>query len=107
LGLRGGSRFSTELGYQRNDVRLPWGNFVVDLSILRVDFSFSPRQTLRTLSQYNSYNKQLSTSFRYNFIYKPGSDIFITYDELQMNTVGAPLVRNRQLAVKTTYLLSR
>lgn len=107
LGLRGGSRFSTELGYQRNDVKLPWGNFVVDLSILRVDFSFSPRQTLRTLSQYNSYTKQLSTSFRYNFIYKPGSDIFITYDELQMTTVGAPLVRNRQFAIKTTYLLSR
>ena len=107
LGLRGGSRFSTELSYNRNDVKLPWGNFVVDLSILRVDFAFSPRQTLRTLSQFNSYTRQLSTSFRYNFIYRPGSDIFITYDELQGNTVGAPLVRNRQVAIKTTYLLSR
>lgn len=107
VGLRGGSRFSTELGYQRNNVDLPWGKFVVDLSILRVDFSFSPRQTLRTLSQYNSLTNQLSTSFRYNFIYKPGSDIFITYDELQANTIGAPLIRNRQFAIKTTYLLSR
>ncbi len=106
-GLRGGSRFSTELSYSRNDVDLPWGAFVVDLSILRVDFSFSPRQSLRTLSQYNSYTKQLSTSFRYNFVYSPGSDIFITYDELQSNTVGTPTVRNRQFAIKTTYLLSR
>jgi len=107
VGLRGGSRFSTELGYQRNNVNLPWGSFAVDLSILRVDFSFSPRQTLRTLSQYNSLTNQLSTSFRYNFIYRPGSDIFVTYDEMQANTIGAPLIRNRQFAIKTTYLLSR
>ncbi|MGE3509049.1 MAG: DUF5916 domain-containing protein [Vicinamibacterales bacterium] len=107
LGVRGGSRFSTELALQRNDVRLPWGDFVVDLSILRVDFAFSPRQTLRTLSQYNSYTRQLSTSFRYNFIYRPGSDLFVTYDELQLNTVGTQPLRNRQFAVKTTYLLSR
>ncbi len=107
FGLRAGNRFSTELSYSRNNVRLPWGNFVVDLNILRVDFSFSPRQTLRTLSQYNSYTNQLSTSFRYNYIYKPGSDIFITYDELQLNTLGTTPVRNRQFAIKTTYLLSR
>jgi len=106
-GLRVGSRFSTELAYQRNDVTLPWGEFVVDLSILRVDFAFSPRQTLRTLSQYNSYTRQVSTSLRYNFIYSPGSDLFVTYDELQLNTVGLQPVRNRQFAIKTTYLLSR
>jgi hypothetical protein len=106
-GLRVASRFSTELAYQRNDVKLPWGAFVVNLSILRVDFSFSPRQTLRTLSQYNSYTRQVSTSVRYNFVYSPGSDLFVTYDELQLNTVGLQPVRNRQFAIKTTYLLSR
>jgi hypothetical protein len=38
---------------------------------------------------------------------KPGSDIYVVYDELQGNTVGRPEVRNRQFVVKTTYLLSR
>jgi hypothetical protein len=85
----------------------PWGAFVVDLSILRLDFALSPRQTVRTLSQYNSLLRQLSTSVRYNFIYRPGSDIYVVYDELQSDQLGRPQVRNRQLVIKTTFLLSR
>ena len=85
----------------------PWGAFVVNLSILRLDFALSPRQTVRTLSQYNSLTRQLSTSIRYNFIYRPGSDIYVVYDELQADQHGQPTVRNRQFVIKTTYLLSR
>ena len=107
LGVRLNNRASGEYSLQRNDVDGPWGAFVVNLSILRLDFTLSPRQTIRSLSQYNSLTKQLSLSCRYNFIYKPGSDIYVTYDELQTDTVGRPIGRNRQFVVKTTYLLSR
>ncbi len=107
LGVRMNSRASGEYSIQRNDVSGPWGAFVVNLSIVRLDFALSPRQTIRSLSQYNSLTRQLSLSFRYNFIYKPGSDIYVTYDELQTDTVGRPIGRNRQFVVKTTYLLSR
>jgi uncharacterized protein DUF5916/cellulose/xylan binding protein with CBM9 domain len=107
LGLRGASRASGELSFQRNDVDLPWGAFVVNLGIVRLDYTISPRMTVRSLSQYNSLTRQLSTSLRYNFIYKPGSDIYVVYDELQGNTVGRPEVRNRQFVVKMTYLLAR
>ncbi|MFN7981692.1 MAG: DUF5916 domain-containing protein [Vicinamibacterales bacterium] len=107
LGVRLNSRASGEYSLQRNDVDGPWGAFVVNLSILRLDLALSPRQTIRSLSQYNSLTKQLSLSFRYNFIYRPGSDIYVTYDELQTDTLGRPIGRNRQLVVKTTYLLSR
>ena len=107
IGVRASSRTSGEYSFQRNDVDGPWGAFVVNLSILRFDLALSPRQTLRSLTQYNSLTRQLSLSFRYNFIYKPGSDIFVTYDELQTDTLGRPIGRNRQFVVKTTYLLSR
>lgn len=107
LGVRLNSRASGEYSLQRNDVDGPWGAFVVDLSILRLDLALSPRQTIRSLSQYNSLTKQLSLSFRYNFIYRPGSDIYVTYDELQTDQTGRPIGRNRQFVVKTTYLLSR
>jgi hypothetical protein len=107
LGLRGASRASGELSFQRNDVNLPWGAFVVNLGIVRLDYTISPRMTVRSLSQYNSLTRQLSTSLRYNFIYRPGSDIYVVYDELQGNTVGHPEVRNRQFVVKMTYLLAR
>ena len=75
--------------------------------------------TLRTLTQYNSTAGELSTSVRFNWIYSPGSDIYIAYDEMRLYdqmwqyTPGiyrhydAPWLRNRQLAVKMTYLFSR
>ena len=36
-------RFTTELSYQRNDVNLPWGEFVTNLVRTRVSYSFNPR----------------------------------------------------------------
>ena len=107
LGVRATSRASAEVSVFRNDVDLPWGAFVVNLGILRLDYALSPRMTVRAVSQYNSLTRLLSTSVRYNFVYKPGSDVFVVYDELQANTLGLPAVRNRQLVVKMTYLLSR
>jgi len=107
LGVRLTNRASGEYSLQRNDVAGPWGAFVVNLSILRLDFAISPRQTVRTLSQYNSLTSQLSTSIRYNFIYRPGSDVYVVYDELQADQLGRPTMRNRQFVIKTTYLLSR
>ena len=107
LGVRATSQAAAEFSVQRNDVDLPWGAFVVNLGILRVDYALSPWMTLRSLSQYNSSTRQFSTSVRYNFIYKPGSDLYIVYDGLQGNVYGRPELRNQQLVVKMTYLVSR
>ena len=116
LGVRATSRLAAEALFNRSDVVLPGGAFVADLASLRVDFTISPRLTLRTLSQYNSTTSELSHSVRFNWIYSPGSDIYVAYDELRLD--GDPLrldphiqrwsgLRSRQLAIKMTYLLSR
>ena len=107
LGVRASSRASAEFTVQRNDVALPWGDFVVNLGILRLDYTISPRMTVRSLSQYNSSTRQVSTSVRYNFIYKPGSDLYVVYDGLQGNLPGRPDLHNQQVVIKMTYLLSR
>jgi hypothetical protein len=107
LGLRATSQFAAEFTAQRNDVDLPWGAFVVNLGLLKIDYALSPRMTLRSLSQYNSSTRQLSTSARFNFIYRPGSDLYIVYDEVGGNLPGRPELRNRQLLIKTTFLLVR
>ena len=98
---------AAEVQFSRSDADLPWGAFIADLVSLRLDFAFSPELTLRTLSQYNSTNNSVTTSVRFNWIYSPGSDLYIAYDELGQNYAGQPWVQNRQLAVKMTYLLSR
>ena len=116
VGLRATSRVAAEFIFNRSDVTLPGGAFIADLASLRLDLALSPRMTLRSLSQYNSTTGELSNSIRFNWIYSPGSDIYVAYDELRLD--GDPLmlnphirrspwVRNRQLAIKMTYLLSR
>jgi hypothetical protein len=107
LGVRASSRASAEISLQHNNVDLPWGEFVLNLGILRFDYAVSPSMTIRSLSQYNSSTRQLSTSIRYNFIFRPGSDLYVVYDGLEGNLPGRPELRNQQVVVKMTYLVSR
>ncbi len=106
VGVRATDRFSTELQYVRNDVDLPGGDFVVNLAILGLDYTLSPDATIRSLLQYNSSTKDVSTSVRFNYRYTPGSDIYIAYDEL-VDTGAGSFLKDRRLVVKLNYLLSR
>ena len=110
LGSRITSKFSAEAGYSRNDVtNLAAGDFITQLGSLRVDYTFSPTLSLRTLTQYNSSSEQWSTSARLRYIYRPGSDIYVVYDEVRRDINGLPITeefRDRRLIIKATYLLS-
>ena len=107
VGVRATNRFAPELQYLRNDLDLPAGAFNVNLAILRLDYAVSPRATIRSLLQYNSAVDQLSSSVRFNLRYTPGSDLYVAYDELRDRSGRVAFTRNRQLALKLTYLLSR
>jgi hypothetical protein len=108
-GLRATSQFSAEVQFNRNDVKMPWGDFLVNLSVLRLDYTFSPRMTIRSLTQYNSSTHEVSNNIRFNFIYRPGSDIYIVYNDLSQTGLPADIFgrKDRQLVVKATYLLQR
>ena len=109
MGVRVTSQLSTSALYSRNDVDLLAGSFVTEVGSLRVDYTLSPTMSLRTLSQYNSSSEQWSTAFRFRYIYRPGSDLYIVYDEVRRDVSGVPLPyekRDQQLIVKLTYLLS-
>jgi hypothetical protein len=108
-GARVTSQFSTELQYNRNDVDMPWGKFVVNLSTLRIDYTFSPRMTVRSLTQYNTLTHDISNNVRFNFIYRPGSDIYIVYNDQSQTGLPADVFgrKDRQLVVKATYLLQK
>jgi hypothetical protein len=109
IGVRATKSLSSELNFSRNDVKMPWGDFVSHLAILRVDYALSPRATVRSLTQYNSLTHEVTNNLRFNFIYRPGSDIYIVYSDLQQTglpqAVFAP--SDRQLVVKMNYLLTR
>jgi hypothetical protein len=111
LGLRVTSQLAAQARFSRNDVEVPNGEFTADIGSLQVDYAFSPTISLRSLTQYNSLSDQLSTSARLRWIFRPGSDIYVVYDEIRrdIELLVDPFLekyRDRQLIVKMTYLFS-
>jgi len=109
VGVRATSHLSSELQFSRNDVKLPYGDFLTNLAIARVDFAVTPRATIRSLTQYNSLTNEVTNSVRFNFIYRPGSDLYIVYNDLQQTGLpsGTFAPSDRQFVVKMNYLLAR
>jgi Domain of unknown function (DUF5916)/Carbohydrate family 9 binding domain-like len=109
VGVRASSQFSSELQYSRNDVKLPYGNFLVNLAILRVDYTFTTKATIRSLTQYNSSTHEVTNSIRFNFIYRPGSDLYVVYNDLHETGLPTDVFApsDKQLVLKLNFLLQR
>ena len=110
VGARITSQLSTQASYSRNDIDLPVGEFKVHLAAFRIDYALSPSITLRTISQYNSSTEQWGSSARLRYTYRPGSDVYLVYDEVRRDPTdptGLLEFRDRRLMLKATYLLSR
>ncbi len=110
-GLRVTSQLATSASFSRNDVDLPAGNFEADIASFQIDYAYSPTVSLRSLTQYNSSSDQIGTSARLRWIFRPGSDLYVVYDEVRRDVpiTLAPFTedfRDRQLLVKMTYLFS-
>ena len=99
--LQPGYRFSSDVSWSYDDVRLPSGDFTTNLVTTRLRYSFSTTMFLNALIQYNSTLKEFSSNIRFNFIYKPLSDFFLVYNERRSSTGE---VLERALIAKLTYL---
>ena len=108
IGLRVTSQLATSARFSRNDVALPNGAFVADIGSFQIDYAFSPELSLRSLTQYNSLTKQFGTSARLRYIFRPGSDIYVVYDDVRREAIAPSTFTfvDRQLILKMTYLFS-
>lgn len=98
------SKFSLEPRVGLNWVRLPEGDFTTRLVSARLNLTFSPRMALSSFVQYKSSSNSLSTSLRFRWEYRPGSDLFFVYSDGRRNVSMDPFVANRTIAVKFTRL---
>ncbi len=99
-------RVSTQWTYA--DVKLQAGAFSFDQFRQRIDVSFSPNIRLNLLAQYNTSDELLGVNARFHWIYRPGSDLFIVYNEnWTAETISRREPLGRQLIVKLNYLLQR
>ena len=99
-----GSHLSLELGFSLHRVELPAGAFTADVSSLRAVYAFTTRLFASALVQHNRLDRRLVTNLRLNFIHRPGSDLFVVFNEDRGEGVSLRRVGNRGLAVKLTYL---
>ncbi len=90
-----------DVSYNHIDLREPWGNVDFWLIGPRIDVTFTNKLFFTTFIQYNNQLKNINLNTRFQWRYKPASDIFLVYTD---NYYSTPLlVRNRAFVVKMNY----
>ena len=91
--------------YSRNDVSLPveGGQFTTNLLILRGVVAFSPRAFVRALIQFNDDSQESLANVLFRYTYRPGSDLFVVYNEDRDVAGPRSMLTHRELLVKLTF----
>lgn len=102
LRMRLGETLSTEVSYQRNDVNLPWGDFITNLVRTRVSYSFNPRTFVQGLVQYNDRADLWSMNFRFGWLQAANTGLFVVYTDTRglYDLVDRPERTDRSLIIK-------
>ena len=100
VNFRPSAYFRSRTEWNRDDIDLPGGDFVTTIWRQRFNVSFSPNVFLNSFIQYSDTDELLSMNTRFNWIYKPGADLFIVYNQNWLDGNN----RDRALIFKFTYL---
>ncbi|MEZ5318543.1 MAG: DUF5916 domain-containing protein [Vicinamibacterales bacterium] len=100
-----------ETSYTRNRITLPvTGAYVTNVLSTRVSYSFSPDLFVKSFVQVNDASRTASLNLLLWYIYRPGSDLYVVYNQGWETDLPGPRdvrVRGRSLAVKMTWWWSR
>ncbi len=99
------NQLSVEPTYSFNHVTLDEGRFTTHLLGSRVTYSVTPLMFVSALIQYNSGIAAVSTNARFRWEYRPGSELFVVYNEERNTTARSfPGLNNRAFIVKINRL---
>jgi hypothetical protein len=105
LSTRFSKHFRTETSYNAADVSLPQGDFTTQIIGQKLNVSFTPDLRLNAFVQYNDAAEVLAANLRFNWIYRPGADLFVVFNQnWDAPSFSDRVRRDRQLIVKFTYL---
>ena len=92
--------------YEWDHVRLPGGDFDINLWITRFNVAISPRLFGSALVQVDDINDDIGVNLRVDWLHHPGADLFFVYNESRNLRLkpGEPKVNARDTTVKLTYL---
>jgi hypothetical protein len=102
-----GYRFQPYVGitlsssYNRIELPAPWLTTTLWLIGPRIDITFTNKLFFTTFIQYNNQQKNINLNTRFQWRYRPASDLFLVYTD---NYYSSPLyIRNRAFVLKFTY----
>ena len=103
LSVRSGAKFTASIGWTRQDIDLPWGDFVTNLGRARFNYSFTPRVNFQSLIQYSDRDENWSGNLRFAFLNASGagSGLFIVYNATQALEGLGPI--NRTFIIKYSH----
>jgi hypothetical protein len=81
VGLRLGARLISEVGWTRDDVKLPAGDFTTDLVPVKVSYAFTSLMSLQGLIQYNRQLSTISSNIRLALLNRGGTGLFVVYND--------------------------
>ena len=81
ITFRQGSTLSASLTADYNDVKLPQGNFISSLQAVRLNYFFTPRVFVQTLTQYNNQAGIFSANVRFGWLNTAGTGLFIVLND--------------------------
>lgn len=96
-------KLSAELGYRRDDVSLPHGEFRTSVLNSAINYSFSNKWLTSTMIQYNSADSLFNLNFRLNYIFRSGDDFFLVYNESRDQSGVRGNQTDRSIIAKFTY----
>ena len=105
LKMRAGETFNTELTWNRNDVELPGGSFVANITRARLSYSFNPRIFLQALLQYNNSSDIFSTNLRLGWQQTANTGLFVVYNDNRDAEDSSLRTRDRSFIVKYSRLI--
>ena len=105
LGIRANRHLRTDTTWIRANVDLPYGDFTTNVIRQRIGVSVTPNLSTNTYIQWNDTAELLSLNLRFNWIYRPGSDIYLIFNQNWNSPSLSDLsTRDRGVILKATYL---
>ena len=99
-----GEIFNLQLSYSRNDIDLPSGSTITNLTSVRAGYNFSPRVFVQTLLQHNDSAQLWSMNFRLGWLQDANTGLFLVYNETEGILDYVPTGAGRSVIVKYSYL---
>jgi len=104
VNARYGDTLNLSLSYSRNDIDLPGGRTVTNLTSLNLAYNFSTRLYAQTLLQHNDSDHLWAVNVRFGWLQDANTGLFLVYNETEGIGDVIPNGAGRSFILKFSYL---